>query len=169
MLNRQDCFIALLAGVSQLASAQTNPARDWLTTPLEPRGHYGGPTIEAKFGHPAPPSSVMAPVWQMGLKKVAEATHQKLLFKEYGGGTLLGAKDGFKAVRSGIAEWATCYVQFEGRNFPLSKVWEQPFVQPSNPMAATRIAFELAPKYFVPEFDKQQVRMAGIMMMQIMF
>jgi TRAP-type C4-dicarboxylate transport system substrate-binding protein len=39
----------------------------------------------------------------------------------------------------------------------LSRVWEQPFVTPSNPMAATRVAQELASKYFVPEFRKQGV------------
>jgi TRAP-type C4-dicarboxylate transport system substrate-binding protein len=50
-----------------------------------------------------------------------------------------------------------CYPTYEGRGMPLSRVWEQPFVTPSNPMVATRIAQELASKYFVPEFKKQGV------------
>lgn len=159
-------FAALLLSLLQPASAQPDLVQDWMNKPLKPQSSYNGPVIEAKFGHPAPPSSILTPMWQMGLRKLGEATNQKIVFKEYGGGTLLGAKDGFKAVRSGVAEWATCYVQFEGRSFPLSKVWEQPFIQPSNPMAATRIAFELAPKYFAREFERQQVLMAGIMLLR---
>jgi TRAP-type transport system periplasmic protein len=70
---------------------------------------------------------------------------------------LFGAKDGFKGVRTGVGEWGVCYPTYEGRGMPLSRVWEQPFVTPANPMVATRIAQELASKYFVPEFKKQGV------------
>ena len=62
-----------------------------------------------------------------------------------------------QAVRGGVAEWATCYVQNEGRGVPLSRVFEQPFIAPTNPLAGVRIAQELAPRYFVPEFQKQGV------------
>ena len=70
---------------------------------------------------------------------------------------MFGARDGFKGVRTGVGEWGVCYPTYEGRGMPLSRVWELPFVTPSNPMAATRIAQELANKYFVPEFKKQGV------------
>ena len=39
-------------------------------------------------------------------------------------GTLLGPRDGFKGVRGGVADWATCYVQNEGRATPLALVFE---------------------------------------------
>ena len=45
----------------------------------------------------------------------------------------------------------------EARGFPLSKVFELPFVTPSNPLAGVRITSELAPKYFKPEYDKQGI------------
>lgn len=159
---RKTTFIPLLAAMAA-ANAWADTAQDWIAAPAKPTTTYAGPVIQAKFGHPAPPASLMTPLWRLALDKVAEATNHKLQFKEYGGGTLLGARDGFKAVRGGVAEWATCYVQFEGSNFALSKVWEQPFVQPANPMVATRIAFELAPRYFAPEFARQGVMMAGAM------
>lgn len=151
----------VVCGLLALPSAvRADLVADWLAgkplgaaTPIT----YAGPPAELKFGHPAPPVSVVPPVWRASIDRLAIVTNRKLLFKEYGAGTLIGPRDGFKAVRSGIAEWATCYVQFEGRGFPLSRVFEQPFVSPPNPMATVRIAQELAGKYFAPEFTRAGV------------
>lgn len=153
------CAVAALIALAPLV-ARADMASDWLTLKDiagPAKLTYNGPVIDAKFGHPAPPVSAAVPGWQAAIKRINALTNGKLNFKEYGGGTLLGQRDGFKAVRSGIAEWATCYTSPEGRSMALSKVWEQPFVTPSNPMAATRIAQELAMKYFVPEFQRQEV------------
>jgi TRAP-type C4-dicarboxylate transport system substrate-binding protein len=156
-------FIALsFFTYSHLAHADA--VNDWLSGKLRPdlpAITYNGPVQNVKFGHPAPPVSIAIPLWNNALARIAANTNQKLVFKEYGGGTLIGPKDGFRAVRSGIAEMATCYLANEGRNFSLSKVWELPFVTPNNPMVATRIAQELAPKYFEAEFSKSDVGWAG--------
>ncbi len=117
---------------------------------------------ELKFGHPAPPASIVPPIWRQALENVSTATGGELAFKEYGAGSLIGPRDGFKAVRGGVAEWATCYVQHEGRGFELTRVFEQPFVSPTNPMATVRIIQELADKYFVPEFERQGVAFGSI-------
>ena len=155
----------VVAMVVGSGSARADLVADWIGGKLSaPAISYAGPAQELKFGHPAPPASVVPPVWRAGIERIAASTNRKLLFKEYGAGTLIGPKDGFKAVRSGVAEWATCYVQYEGRGMALNHVWELPFVAPSNPMAAVRIAQELAPKYFVPEFRKQGVAYAGAAM-----
>lgn len=133
---------------------------DWLAgkvTTGNPAITYAGPPIEFKYGHPSPPASVLVAPTQANIKRIAAVSNGKLLIKEYGSGSLFGAKDGFKGVRTGVGEWGVCYPTYEGRGMPLSRVWEQPFVAPSNPMAATRIAQELASKYFVPEFKKQGV------------
>ena len=140
--------------------AQADLGEDWLAgkvTTGNPTITYAGPPIEFKYGHPSPPSSVLVPPTQANMKRIAAASNGKLVVKEYGSGSLFGAKDGFKGVRTGVGEWGVCYPTYEGRGMPLSRVWEQPFVTPSNPMAATRIAQELASKYFVPEFRKQGV------------
>jgi TRAP-type C4-dicarboxylate transport system substrate-binding protein len=133
---------------------------DWLAgkvTTGNPTISYAGPPVEFKYGHPSPPASILVPPTQANLKRLAAASHGKLLVKEYGSGSLFGAKDGFKGVRTGVGEWGVCYPTYEGRGMSLSRVWEQPFVTPPNPMAATRIAQELASKYFVPEFKRQGV------------
>ena len=140
--------------------AHADLGEDWLAgkvTTGNPTITYTGAPIEFKYGHPSPPASVLVPPTQANLKRIATASNGKLLIKEYGSGSLFGARDGFKGVRTGVGEWGVCYPTYEGRGMPLSRVWEQPFVTPANPMAATRIAQELASKYFVPEFKKQGV------------
>jgi TRAP-type C4-dicarboxylate transport system substrate-binding protein len=141
-------------------TAQADLGEDWLAGKVTTGNltiSYSGPPIEFKYGHPSPPASVLVPPTQANLKRIAAASNGKLIIKEYGSGSLFGARDGFKGVRTGVGEWGVCYPTYEGRGMPLSRVWEQPFVTPSNPMVATRIAQELASKYFVPEFKKQGV------------
>jgi TRAP-type C4-dicarboxylate transport system substrate-binding protein len=123
----------------------------------EPQVSYDGDAFNLKFSHPSPPASLIPPIWQAGLAWQEQVTNGKLIFKEYGAGSLHGAKDGFKAVRSNITDYATCYVAHEGRGFDFTKVFELPFVTPSNPMAASRIVAELAPDYFRPEFEDRGV------------
>jgi TRAP-type C4-dicarboxylate transport system substrate-binding protein len=153
---------ALILGTALLSStfpASADLVDDWLAAKAGPGAPitYAGAPFEAKFGHPAPPTSLLPPVWQKSIDRIGTLSKGKLMIKQQGAGTLLGARDGFKAVRGGVAEWATCYVQNEGRGVPLSRVFEQPFIAPTNPLASVRIAQELAPKYFVPEFQKQGV------------
>lgn len=152
----------LLAGICLMAAspARADLVDDWLAGNVAtstPKATTTGDPTELKFGHPAPPASLVPPIWRAALENVARMTNGTLAFKEYGAGTLIGPRDGFKAVRGGVAEWATCYVQFEGRGFELSRVFEQPFIAPTNPQASSRIAQELAPKYFAPEYDRQGV------------
>ena len=154
-------LVSLLA-CTGASLAHADVVADWLASKLPaPPVTYSGPAQELKFGHPAPPASIVPPLWRAGIERVAAVTNKKLLFKEYGAGTLIGPKDGFKAVRSGVAEWATCYVQYEGKGLAMNHVWELPFVTPTNPMAGVRISQELAGKYFAQEFTKQGVIFAG--------
>lgn len=160
---RKSCIAAALCVLA--ASARADLVSDWMEGKARssiPAAAASGPPIDLKFGHPAPPVSVVPPIWRKGLEAAAAATGGQLRFKEFGGGTLIGPRDGFKAVRGGVAEWATCYTQFEGRGFELSRVFEQPYIAPDNPMATVRIAQELAAKYFSPEFDRQGVTYAGL-------
>lgn len=133
---------------------------DWFNHKIpaaEPQIRYDGKGFGLKFSHPSPPASLIPPVWRAGFTWQEQVTNRKLTFKEYGAGSLHGAKDGFKAVRSNITDYATCFVAHEGRGFDFTKVFELPFVTPSNPAASARIVAELAPKYFKPEFEKRGV------------
>ena len=155
-LPRTAAALVLVASLSALA--QSNPAEDWFAGKTGASSvTYAGAPFEVRFGHPAPPTSLLNQPWQRSFDRLGKITNGKIAVKHQGAGTLIGARDGFKGVRGGVAEWATCYVQNEGRGLPLSRVFEQPFVVPSNPMAGVRIAQELAAKYFAPEFQKQGV------------
>lgn len=143
-----------------IQAAGADEVDDWFEhkiTAAEPQITYNGETFNLKFSHPSPPASLVPPVWRAGLSWQEKATNGKLIFKEYGAGSLHGAKDGFKAVRSHITDYATCYVAHEAQGFQFTKVFELPFVTPSNPLAGVRIVAELAPKYFKPEFEARGV------------
>jgi len=148
---------ALVFGV---LPASADMVDDWFAGKIpaaEPKIAYAGEPIQLKFSHPNPPASLVPPIWRNGMTWLQQATKGKLTLKEFGAGTLHGPRDGFKAVRSNISDYATCFTASEARGFPLSKVFELPFVTPSNPLAGVRITSELAPKYFKPEYDKQGV------------
>ena len=152
----------LLAGICLLAvtPARADLVADWLAGTAKtstPAATTTGAPMELKFGHPAPPVSLAIKPWQAAIANVSKATGGMLSFKEFGAGTLIGPRDGFKAVRGGVAEWATCYVSYEGRGFEMTRVFEQPFVALANPQVTARIAQELAPKYFAPEFERAGV------------
>jgi len=158
-------LMLLLSGAFAVGSLPAAPASadvvdDWFNHKLpaaEPKITYTGEPIQLKFSHPNPPASLVPPIWRNGMAWLQQATNGKLTLKEFGAGTLHGPRDGFKAVRSSISDYATCFVASEARGFPLTKVFELPFVTPSNPLAGVRLTSELAPKYFKPEYDKQGV------------
>ena len=153
------CGLLLAAALSP-APAAADMVDDWFNGKIpaaQPKIAYTGEPIQLKFSHPNPPASLVPPIWRSGMNWLQQATNGKLTLKEFGAGTLHGPRDGFKAVRSNISDYATCFVASEARGFPLTKVFELPFVTPSNPLAGVRITAELAPKYFKPEYDKQGV------------
>ena len=155
-------FVGILAvfTIVSLPLATADEVDNWFEHKIpaaEPQITYDGKAFNLKFSHPSPPASLVPPVWRAGLSWQEKATNGKLIFKEYGAGSLHGAKDGFKAVRAHITDYATCFVAHEARGFPFTKVFELPFVTPSNPLAGVRIVAELAPKYFKPEFENRNV------------
>jgi TRAP-type C4-dicarboxylate transport system substrate-binding protein len=152
--------LALIGGSFASLPASADMVDDWFNHKIptaEPKITYTGEPIQLRFSHPNPPASLVPPIWRNGMAWLQQATNGKFSLKEFGAGTLHGPRDGFKAVRSNISDYATCFVASEARGFPLTKVFELPFVTPSNPLAGVRITAELAPKYFKPEYDKQGV------------
>ncbi|TKT83000.1 TRAP transporter substrate-binding protein DctP [Aquamicrobium sp. LC103] len=147
-----------LALVAAPANAFT--VADWLAHEVpaaEPRAAYEGDPVSLKFSSPNPAASLVPEVWTKGFTWLKEATDGKLTIEEFHGGTLHAAADGWRAVRNRVSDYAACYTSYEGSGFPLHKAFELPFVTPSNPVVATRIVQELAPKYFVPEWDGRGV------------
>lgn len=153
-------IILSLALALTTASAHAFTVADWLAHEVpaaEPQTAYDGAPVTLKFSSPNPAASLVPEVWTKGFNWLKEATDGKLVIEEYHGGTLHAAADGWRAVRNRVSDYAACYTSYEGSGFPLHKAIELPFVTPSNPVAATRILQELAPKYFVPEWEGRGV------------
>ncbi|HTV69965.1 MAG TPA: TRAP transporter substrate-binding protein DctP [Rhizobiaceae bacterium] len=155
---RRLLFTLALTVTAVPASAFT--VEDWLTQKApeaQPKVEYSGDAVSLKFSSPNPAASLVPAVWTKGFAWLKEATGGKLTIEEFHGGTLHAAPDGWRAVRNRVSDYATCYTSFEASGFPLHKAFELPFVTPSNPVVATRIIQELAPKYFVPEWEARDV------------
>lgn len=153
--------IGLGLALSLSSPAQALSVEDWLNGEAAggtaAAAEYDGNAVTLKFSSPNPAASLVPQVWQRGFDRLEQETGGKLLIEEYHGGTLQAAADGWRAVRNGVTDYATCYTSYEGSGFPLHKVFELPFVTPASPVAATRIIQELAPKYFVPEWEERDV------------
>lgn len=155
--------VAVAAGLATFSTAAgADPLQDWVDGKVAmPAVAYAGDAMELKFSHPAPPASIVPPVWQQSLDWFGKLTGGKVTFKQYGAGTLHGPRDGFKAVRSGISDFATCYSLFEGRGFELTKAFALPFVSSGDALVDARIMAEVGWEFFQPEFDAQGVIYAG--------
>ncbi|WP_274629995.1 TRAP transporter substrate-binding protein [Arvimicrobium flavum] len=153
--------ILMTIALSLLAApASAFTVEDWLThkaPEAEPKMEYSGDPVSLKFSSPNPAASLVPSVWSRGFTWLKEATGGKLAIEEFHGGTLHAAPDGWRAVRNRVTDYAACYTSYEGSGFTLHKAFELPFVTPSNPVVATRIIQELAPKYFVPEWEERGV------------
>ncbi len=157
--------LAGLAGAVALSAALAAPAcaystEDWLTDKVEaarPKTAWSGAPAKLRFSSPNPAASLVPKIWGRGFQWLTRATDGKLVIEEFHGGTLHAAADGWRAVRSGVTEYATCYTSYEASGFPLHKAIEVPFVTPENPVVATRVIQELAPKYFVKEWGGRGV------------
>lgn len=153
-------LLLTLAIALAAAPAHAFTVEDWLAHEVpqaEPEIAYDGEPVTLKFSSPNPAASLVPEVWTKGFTWLEEATDGKLLIEEYHGGTLHAAADGWRAVRNSVTDYAACYTSYEGSGFPMHKAFELPFVTPSNPVVATRIIQELAPKYFVPEWEARGV------------
>lgn len=161
-LHKRFIFIAasalLASGFAGQVSADT--LDDWLAhrnPATEPNITYTGEPIQLKFSYPQPPTSLVPPVWRQTFDWLSQATNEKLSFKLFGAGTLVGIRDGFKGVSAGISDYGTCFTAFEGRGFEMTKAFSLPFVATGSALVNTRIYLELAEKYFLPEFNRQGV------------
>ena len=122
---------------------------------------YNGPTITLRYAHFAPATHRMsAAVSEPWMKMVEEESNGKVRIKSYPGGTLVGAKDGFKATIAGIVDFVPAYTMYQAGSFQLTHVLDLPFAFPSSAVAC-KVAEELYPKYFKKEYEKMGVYLAN--------
>ncbi len=142
--------------VGDYQATPNSPVANWIAHP--PADYqYNHQPFQWKFAHPAPPNSVLPAVWEAGFAWLKQTSNSALEITVFGGGTLYGVKGGFKAIRSSIADFGTCYTAFEAKGFELTKTFQLPYVAPSNPYLTARIIAELMPTRLKKEFQKRGV------------
>lgn len=123
---------------------------------------YDGPPVTLKFSHFAPKQH---PVIQASLvpwlDSINTETRGKIHIESYFGGSLLGAKEGFRGVMAGIADVAPAYVMYAASSFHLMLVNDLPFAYAS-PAVADMVAMHLYPTYFKKEYEAMGVYLAQI-------
>jgi len=150
-------FCVLFWGNVQAGS----PVDTWLAD-TSPKLSAKPANVQWKFAHPAPPVSLLPPIWQAGFDWFEQVSEGAIQFKMYGGGALYGATGGFKAIRAGIADAGTCYTVAEAKGFELLKTFQLPYVSPENPYLTARIINELAATTLKDEFTRRGVYPAHI-------
>jgi len=165
MNNHKGLLLLSLLWLSAFVQAETPSPTilidNWLSD-TQTQYPYQGEPIQWKFAHPAPPVSLLPPVWQKGFDWLNAATDKGINIKQYGGGALYGVKGGVKAIRAGIADAGTCYSLYESKGFELTQAFGVSTVAPDNPYLTAKIITELAPKYLSPEFEKRGVHLGHI-------
>ena len=122
-----------------------------------PKIHTKGAPVTIRFSSPAPSMSPLPAIWQRGVEALEAHSEGAFVFRQFHNGLIHGPHFSFKAIRSGNSDFSVCYSSLAPNFFRLTTVWNLPFITPSNPLVATRIALELAPKYFRAEFQGQDV------------
>jgi TRAP-type transport system periplasmic protein len=122
---------------------------------------YDGPVITLRLSHFAPANHPMSKaVSHKWIEMVEQESGGKIKIQAFYGGVLHGAKDGFKAAVNNITDITPAYVNYQPGSFHLTHVLDLPFAFPSAPVAA-KVAEELYPKYFKPEYEAMGVLMAN--------
>ena len=161
---------ALAAGTAMAQSKEGDHKSDMaaaylagkLQVPL-PKITYTGKPIELRFSSFIPASAPIWKVWQPALDRLKAESGGKLYVKLYAGGVLHSMKDGFKAVRDGIADLSHCYPSYEATSFKLMPAGELAGLFP-NAAVGSMVMTELYPKYFKKEYEAMGVYMARISM-----
>src|SRR5690606_32610959 len=90
---------------------------------------------------------------------VEDESNGKIKIQSYLGGTLHGARDGFKAAVNDITDFTAAYTMYQPGSFSLPHALDLPFAFP-NSAVASKVAEELYPKYFKKEYEAMGVYLA---------
>ena len=139
--------------------ASVKTAKDYIAGKLKldlPKVTYSGPPIEVKLSSFIGKAAYMWKPWNGAFEQLEKETGGKLKIKAFPGGVLHAARDGFKAVRDGIADVSHCYVGYQPTSFKLYHLTGVAGMFSDSP-SATAAMMELYPKYFKKEYEAQGV------------
>lgn len=113
-------------------------------------------TIKLSYAFFAPSVTFPAVQMERWAKEVAKRTHGKVKVNTYPGGTLLGAKNMFDGVISGVADIGCFCPPYMPGRFPLMEAVDLP-VGFKNATVASAVTWDLYKKYHPASFSKVKV------------
>ncbi len=114
---------------------------------------YTGSPIPCRFAiYLGPGHHMYAEGWHTFTTMVDQRTKGKIKVKEFLGGVLFKANDGFKAVRGNVCDVSPAYPNYSPTGFSLIMGAGLPFMW-ENAYVAARALEELYPKYFKKEYE----------------
>jgi TRAP-type C4-dicarboxylate transport system substrate-binding protein len=132
-------------------------AQKWLSGELESYGNapvsYDGPAFTMTTSHHIPKVSGLAKVHLKAFRVLEKMSNGKIKVKDTWSKTIHGARDGRKAVRTGLSDYAPCFPAYNARDYDLLHGLGLPFLF-NNAHEATAVSEELYAKYLKKKFER---------------
>lgn len=140
------------------AVAASSAAGDWLDgkLPVTTKVTYDGPVITYRYATYIPSVAGVEKINRKALDQLERESHGKIKVEGYYAQSLHPQREGFTAVRDGIADYSACFMLYEPTSFNLLHSLTLPFLF-NDASAATRTYMELYPKYFKSEYENMGV------------
>ncbi len=153
----QESFGSKITTPEQAAEA-SSLVEKWLNgeIPSKIEVTYDGPPIELRYASYLPKVSGVEVVTARALEVLNKEANGKFNIKTYYAQSLHPHREGFTAVRDGIADMSYCFANFESSSFDLIHAITLPGVLGGS-AASTQVFTELYPKYFKNEYEKMGV------------
>ena len=138
----------------------TSAAGDWLDgkLPVTTKVDYDGPVITYRYATYIPNVAGVEKVNRKALDQLERESHGKIKVEGFYAQSLHPQREGFTAVRDGIADYSACFMIYEPTSFNMLHGLTLPFIF-SDSSAGTRAYMELYPKYFREEYENLGVFM----------
>ncbi|MGY8959646.1 MAG: hypothetical protein ACKVKG_08990, partial [Alphaproteobacteria bacterium] len=125
-------------------------AQEWMSGDLKSYGSakvtYTGPVITMTSSHHVPKVSGLAKVSIKAFRVLEKMSDGKIKVNDTWSKTIHGARDGRKAVRTGLSDYAPCFPAYNARDYDLLHGLGLPFLF-NNTHEATAISEALYVKY----------------------
>ena len=144
------------------AIKDTQIAADWLdgefVDPNLPDVTYDGEPFQLTYATYIPEVSGIEKLMKRSLARLEAESDGKIKIRSFFGAALHPQREGFTAVRNGIADYSACFMVYEPTSFNMLHGLTLPFLFDDS-VAATRTALQLYPEYFKEEYENLGVLM----------
>lgn len=125
---------------------------------------YDGPPIKVRFTTFTPENAaIVSDVIRLAFERLSAESDGKLIGEIYWNASAHGARDGFKAVRSGISDLSNCYVAYNPSAFEMFHALGLPGILPDSPVGSL-VAANVYQKFLKDEYERQGVYLGRITM-----